>query len=166
LLNPLAALSAPTGGTSYAAVNLSGNSTLTINPGDYPSITVAGNAVLILNSGTYIIGTGGITISGNATVKNATAAGGVLIYNTGALTVSGNAVVNLTAFSTGNYANLAIFQALTVQRRHGQRQRQLEPQRRLALRRQCAVRCHPERQRRGGSLTGSERVDHFRHLRR
>ena len=112
--NPLASLTNPTGGASNAAVNLSGNSTLTLNPGDYPSITVAGNAVLILNSGTYIISTGGITISGNATVKNATAAGGVLIYNTGALTVSGNAIVNLTAFSTGDYANLAIFQARPI----------------------------------------------------
>ena len=36
-----------------------------------------------------------------------------MIYNNGALTVSGNASVNLTASSTGDYAGLAIFQALT-----------------------------------------------------
>ena len=89
--DPLADLPAPTGGANYAAVNLSGNGTLTINPGVYPSITVSGNAVLILNSGIYIIGSGGITISGNATVKNATGGQGVFIYNTGALTVSGDA---------------------------------------------------------------------------
>ena len=113
LANPLAALAAPTGGTSYSAVNLSGNDTLTINPGIYPSITVSGFAHLILNPGIYIIGSGGITISGNATVTGGTAAGGqgVLIYNNGALTVSGNASVNVTAFSTGMYAGLAIFQA-------------------------------------------------------
>jgi hypothetical protein len=34
-----------------------------------------------------------------------------LIYNNGVLTVSGNASVNLTAFSTGTYAGLAILQA-------------------------------------------------------
>jgi hypothetical protein len=74
--DPLAALAAPTGGTSYAAVNLSGNSTLTINPGVYPSITVSGNAQLTLNPGIYIVGSGGITISGNATVTGGTATGG------------------------------------------------------------------------------------------
>ena len=36
-----------------------------------------------------------------------------MIYNNGALTVSGNARVNLTAYSTGDYAGLAIFQART-----------------------------------------------------
>lgn len=110
--NPLAALTAPTGGTTQTAVNLS-NGTLTINPGVYSSITVSGNAQLILNPGIYSVGSGGITISGNATVINTTAAGGqgVLIYNAGALTVSGNASVNLTASSTGVYAGLSIFQA-------------------------------------------------------
>ena len=70
MADPLANLPAPTAGTSNAAVNLSGNGTYTLNPGDYPSISVSGNVVLILNSGTYIIGSGGITISGNATVKS------------------------------------------------------------------------------------------------
>ena len=36
-----------------------------------------------------------------------------MLYNNGALTVSGNASVNLTAYSTGDYAGLAIFQAQT-----------------------------------------------------
>ena len=108
--NPLAALPAPTGGTSYAAVNLSGG-TMTLSPGNYPSITVSGNAVLILDSGTYIIGSGGITISGNATVENASGSQGVFIYNEGALSVSGNASVNVTAFSSGVYADVGIYQA-------------------------------------------------------
>jgi hypothetical protein len=108
--NPLALLAAPTGGTSYAAVNLAGNNTLTINPGVYPAITVSGNAHLILNPGIYVIGSGGVTISGNAAV---TSGQGVLVYNNGALSVSGNASVNLTAYSTGDYAGLAIFQAQT-----------------------------------------------------
>jgi hypothetical protein len=76
---------------------------------------VSGNAHLILNPGIYIIGSGGVTVSGNGTVTGGTAAGGqgVLIYNNGAFSVSGNASVNLTAFSTGDYAGVAIFQALT-----------------------------------------------------
>ena len=76
------------------------------------SITVSGNAQLILNPGIYIIGAGGVTVSGNATVTGGTMVDGqgVLLYNNGALTVSGNASVNLTAYSTGDYAGLAIFQ--------------------------------------------------------
>lgn len=35
------------------------------------------------------------------------------MYNNGALSVSGHATVNLLAFSTGDYAGLAIFQART-----------------------------------------------------
>ncbi len=111
--DPLAVLPAPTGGTSYPAVNLSGNGTYTLTPGDYSSISVSGNVVLILDSGTYIIGSGGITISGNATVKSASGSQGVFIYNTGALSISGNASVNLTAFSTGTYAGVAIYQSQT-----------------------------------------------------
>ena len=113
IADPLANLAAPTGGASYAAVNLAGNGTLTINPGVYPSITVSGNARLILNPGIYIIGSGGITISGNATVTGGTTSGGqgVLLYNNGAVTISGNGSVNMTAFSTGSYAGLAIYQA-------------------------------------------------------
>ncbi len=112
--DPLAGLTAPTSGNSRPAVNLS-NGTITIGPGAYPSITVSGNAHLILTPGVYVIGTGGITISGSATVTNQTDAlgDGVLIYNNGALTVSGSAGVNLTASSTGIYADVAIFQART-----------------------------------------------------
>ena len=35
----------------------------------------------------------------------------MFIYNEGALTVSGNASVNLTAFSSGTYAGVGIYQA-------------------------------------------------------
>ena len=112
--DPLAVLAAQAG-TSAVAVNLSGSQTLTLSPGVYSSITVSGNAKLTLTSGIYIIGSGGVTVSGNGTVTGGTAASGqgVLLYNNGALTVSGNASVNLTAFSSGDYAGLTIFQART-----------------------------------------------------
>jgi hypothetical protein len=114
LADPLSSLAAPTGGTSYAAVKLS-SGTIMIGPGAYPSITVSGTAHLIMTPGVYIIGTGGVTISGNASVTNTTDAegDGVLIYNNGGLNVSGSASVNLTASSTGMYADVAIFQART-----------------------------------------------------
>ncbi len=112
--NPLSVV-AGFAGSSTVAVNVSGNQTVILNPGAYASITVSGNAHLILNPGIYIIGAGGVTVSGNATVTGGTLVGGqgVLLYNNGALTVSGNASVNLTAFSTGDYAGVAIFQALS-----------------------------------------------------
>jgi hypothetical protein len=111
--NPLAALTGPTGGTTYPAVNLS-SGTLRINPGVYPSITVSGDAHLILAPGVYVIGSGGVTVSNNATIMGTTDASGqgVLLYNNGVLNVSGNAVVNLTAYSTGIYAGVAIYQAV------------------------------------------------------
>ena len=60
-------------------MNLSGNSSQTINPGIYSQITVSGNAKLTLNPGIYVIAGGGFTVSGNASVTGS----GVMIYNAG-----------------------------------------------------------------------------------
>jgi hypothetical protein len=103
--DPLAAVAAPSGGTSQGAVVLT-KGTLILNPGLYSSITVSGTGHLILNAGVYQIGSGGITVSGG-TVSGS----GVLLYNTGALAISGTASVTLTATASGPYANIAIFQA-------------------------------------------------------
>jgi hypothetical protein len=92
--------------TSGSEIDLSGNQTLTINPGTFSSINVSGHAQLTMMPGTYIIGSGGFTVSGGATVTGTK----VLVYNTGALNVSGNASVNLTAPTAGEYAGMAIFQ--------------------------------------------------------
>ena len=118
--DPFAGLAAPStaGLTNYGSLTLSGNQSMTINPGIYSQITVSGNAKLTLNPGIYIIAGGGITVSGNASVTGT----GVLIYNAGSnvlgsgnsfggITISGNATVNLTASSTGTYAGIAIFQS-------------------------------------------------------
>jgi hypothetical protein len=110
LADPLSALAAQTG-TGGPAINVSGNQTQILYAGTYASITVSGNAQLILMPGIYIIGAGGVTVSGNASVTSQ--GQNVLLYNNGALTVSGNASVNLTAYSSGDYADLAIFQART-----------------------------------------------------
>jgi hypothetical protein len=115
--DPLASLPVPSGGTSYAAVNLAGNSTLTICPGVYPAISVSGNASLTLNPGIYVIAGGGFSVSGKATVSG----NGVLICNAGSnypsaggtfgsITFGGNANVNLSAPANGAYAGVLIFQ--------------------------------------------------------
>jgi hypothetical protein len=116
--DPFAALAAPTGGTNRGSVNLSGNSTLTINPGIYSQISVSGNAVLTLTPGLYVIAGGGMTISVNGRVTGS----GVIIYNAGsnypgpggnfgAITMSGSSTLNLTAASTGNYVGICVFQS-------------------------------------------------------
>jgi hypothetical protein len=105
--DPLAAVVAPTGGASQGAITLGSHSTRTINPGVYSSITVSGSARLILNPGVYLIGSGGITVSGSAKVSGK----GVMLYNAGILTIGGKASVDLTAAASGPYANIAIFQA-------------------------------------------------------
>ena len=117
--DPFLNLAAPSGGTFQGAVNLTGNSALTINPGIFSSISVSGNAKLTLSPGIYAIAGGGFTVSINATV---TGSGGVLIYNAGSnypnpggsfgsITISGNATVKLTPATTGNYAGIGIFQS-------------------------------------------------------
>ena len=98
LADPLAYLIAPTasGGTS---VNVSGNSTQTINPGIYRSIKVSGNGSLTLTPGLYIITGGGLSVTGNGSLSGS----GVMIYNGGSggtyggIALSGNGKFNLTA---------------------------------------------------------------------
>jgi hypothetical protein len=118
LPDPLAGLALPstTGLTNYGAVNLSGssnNSNNPLNPGIYSKITVSGNAVLYLNPGVYILAGGGLTVSGNASIKGT----GVTFYNTGnssgtygSITLSGDGTYALSAPTTGTYAGILIFQ--------------------------------------------------------
>ena len=118
IADPLAGLGAPAAGTSEGAVNLSGNSSLTINPGLFSQIAVSGNAHLTLSPGIYEIAGGGFNVSGNAIVSGS----GVLIYNAGsafpktggtfgAINLSGNSTVTLTALKTGIDAGISIFQS-------------------------------------------------------
>lgn len=113
LADPFAGLAVPTGGVSQGSVNLSGNGSLTINPGVYSQIQVSGNAKLTLNPGIYVIAGGGFTVSGNASVTGS----GILIYNAGSngtfggLTLSGNGNINLAPANTGPYAGILVFQS-------------------------------------------------------
>ena len=116
--DPFAAVGIPALGTAHGAVNLSGSSALTINPGVYTSINVSGNASLTLTPGIYEIVGGGFTVSGGGRVTGK----GVVIYNAGkyfpnsggtfgAISFSATANVQLTAASTGPYTGIVIFQA-------------------------------------------------------
>jgi hypothetical protein len=116
--DPFASLPAYTGGTSKGSINIGDHTTKTIDPGIYTSIKVSSFATLILNPGVYVIKGGGLTISGNGTVKGT----GVMIYNAGSNYPSGGgsfgsisltnfAVLNISPATTGTYAGIAIFQS-------------------------------------------------------
>jgi hypothetical protein len=133
--DPLAGLAAPAastlGLTGSGSVNLSGNSSQTIEPGVYTKISVSGYASLTLSPGVYIIAGGGFAVSGRASVSiagpsNAVTGTGVMIYNAGsgynsstgadggsmgAIALSGNGTIKLTPPSTGTYTGILIFQA-------------------------------------------------------
>jgi Ca2+-binding RTX toxin-like protein len=109
--DPYAGLGAPSvsGLSSYGAVTVSGNSSLTIGPGIYSSITVSGNGKLSMTTGTYEITGAGFSVSGNGIVS----AANVLIYNTGssAITLGGDGQFSLSALTSGPDAGLAIYQS-------------------------------------------------------
>jgi len=120
LPDPFAGLPSPstTGLTNDGSVNLSGNSSRTINQGIYSQITVSGNAKLTLNGGIYIIAGGGLTVTGNASISGT----GVFVYNAGSkypnsggnyggITLSGNGTFSMTAPTSGTYAGVLIFQS-------------------------------------------------------
>ena len=99
--DPLASLPVPSASGTAASVNLSGNSSQTINPGIYSQITVSGNGKLTMNPGIYVIAGGGFSVTGNGCVSGS----GVMIYNAGS-----------NYLGTGN-----------LRRREPQRQRQHQP---------------------------------------
>ena len=111
--DPLAGLATPALGAVQAAVNVSGNSSRTINPGTYSSITVSGKGFLTLTPGVYILSGGGFSVSGNGRVTGS----GVSIVNmasatgsTGSINFSGNGDVTLTPTTSGPLTGILIFQ--------------------------------------------------------
>ena len=117
--DPLAALPVPAnpGGTAQSVV-VSGNQTVTLNPGLYSQIVVSGSARVTLNPGVYVIAGGSLTLAGSPTLVGS----GVLIYlagsgypgtggSYGGLALGGTPTVNLTPMATGTYAGVTLFQA-------------------------------------------------------
>jgi hypothetical protein len=113
-------------GTFQGPVDLSGNSSLTIDPGIYSQINVSGTAQLTLNPGIYIIAGGGLSVSGGSVTvatggpPDPITGNGVLIDNEssdypnpggtyGAITISGG-TVDLTGPTTSFFEGVAILQ--------------------------------------------------------
>jgi hypothetical protein len=112
--------------TNYGTIKLSGNQSVTLQPGVYNSISASANVTVTMQPGIYIIKGGGVSLSGNATINGS----GVMIYNTGsdynvatglpdagdgsamppaggsatfgALSISGNGNLSLTAYSNAS----------------------------------------------------------------
>jgi Flp pilus assembly protein TadG len=84
------------------------NGVTTYGPGTYSSISI-GPATVNFSPGLYIIdGSGGLTINANATVTGT----GVTFYfaNTATIDVVGTPSINLTAPSSGSYADILMYQ--------------------------------------------------------
>ncbi len=103
-------------------VNTRVATTTVLDPGVYVGgITIDANGRAIMRSGTYVLKGGGLTISGNGSMRGETPTTGLLLFNThdnypgqpgvcGYIAISGNGVVDLHAAQTGPYAGLLLWQ--------------------------------------------------------
>jgi len=100
--------------TFCGAVDIVGNSTVTLQPGKYfGGIKVTGNANVTFSPGTYILGGGGLTVTGNSVLNGA----GVTFYNSSAtgyayapIALTGNETANLSAPTSGTFEGFLLFQ--------------------------------------------------------
>jgi hypothetical protein len=99
----------PAAGSCQPAVNLSGFTTATIQPGTYcQAISMSGLSQLTLTTGTYVL-QGGISMSGATSI---TATGPVTLYlQSGGISMSGTGGINLSAPTSGSYNGLLIWEA-------------------------------------------------------
>ena len=106
--DPLAYLTAPSGGSCVADPRLNGNVNATLNPGNYCNgITINGNINVTFNPGTYILG-GSFTPNGNGTLSGT----GVTFYVTsGTVTLNGNNTFNFSAPTSGSLEGILFWQA-------------------------------------------------------
>ncbi len=100
--------------TFCGAVDIVGNNTVTLQPGTYfGGIKISGNASVSFSPGTYILAGGGLTVTGNSTLKGT----GVTFYNTSAtgyayapIDLTGNETANLSAPTSGAFEGFLLFQ--------------------------------------------------------
>src|SRR5262249_35843927 len=116
MADPLAALPVPSGNLpNRGSVNLTGNSTQTLQPGVYDQIKVTNNARATFAPGVYVLKGGGLTVSLNGSITGS----GVVIYNAGSrfpspggsfggISLSDNATANLSAAPSGTYAGVVV----------------------------------------------------------
>jgi Flp pilus assembly protein TadG len=121
--DPLAYVPAPAVGSTCDHTNYSvGSGSVTINPGVYcggngnAAINITGNATVTMNSGTYILKGGGLSMQNNATLIG----NGVTLYNTGTSTTyapintQDNATLKLKAPTSGSLAGILFFQDRSI----------------------------------------------------
>ncbi len=116
--DPLASLAAPDPSSltvqSTSRLSISGNQTVTLNPGVYVGgIQIGDNAQVTLKSGIYYVEGGGFSVSGNGSVTDL--GKGVLIYNaprsaSETISLTGNGKVNLSPMASGPYQGITLFQ--------------------------------------------------------
>ncbi|MGH7973649.1 MAG: hypothetical protein ACREIC_33445, partial [Limisphaerales bacterium] len=100
--------------TFCGAVDIQGNSTVTLQPGKYfGGIKITGNAIVNFSPGTYVLGGGGLTVTSNSTLSGT----GVTFYNSSAtgyayapIALTGNETANLSAPTSGTFEGLLFFQ--------------------------------------------------------
>jgi Flp pilus assembly protein TadG len=110
--DPLAGISAPTTSgltvQSTSAIDLSGTTSRTLNPGVYDGgIDLSGSSSITLNPGTYYIN-GSFDLSGSTGITG----NGVFIYVTGGGTIdmSGTSSISLNPMTSGTYQGITMFQ--------------------------------------------------------
>jgi hypothetical protein len=111
--DPLANVPAPsTSGMtvqSNSAIDLTGHTSLTLNPGVYNGgFSMSGQSSITLNPGVYYINGGGINMSGGSSITG----NGVFIYNTGggSINLTGTGGISLSPMTSGAYAGITMFQ--------------------------------------------------------
>lgn len=108
--DPLLGLPAPSTANLPTVTNsqFSGGTNVTLEPGIYPNpLSLSGHSNVHLKSGVYVL-QAGISISGQSSLSG----DGVLLYIAGgSVGLTGGSSVHLTPATSGDYADVSIFQA-------------------------------------------------------
>lgn len=117
-------LPTPTASTPCTADPKISGGTVTLNAGTYCGITISGNATVTFNPGTYILAGGGLTASSAGTTLTGT---GVTFYNTCSsspcnggssgyqpISISGNLTATLSAPTSGSYTGILFYEDPTI----------------------------------------------------
>lgn len=104
--------------TFCGPVSITGNNTVTLQPGLYQGgISITGNANVTFSPGTYILAGGGLSVTGNSTLTGT----GVTFYDTSAtgysyapIDLTGNETANLSAPTSGPLEGMLFFQDRSI----------------------------------------------------
>lgn len=100
------------------AVKITGNNTVTLQPGSYfGGLAITGNAKVTFSPGTYALAGGGLSVTGNSTLTGS----GVTFYDTsapgyayGPIDLTGNETANLSAPTSGPLEGMLFFQDRSI----------------------------------------------------